>query len=111
MDDNTKTFLDFWATYKWPDPKPILYRLYYDDNGVPIAYSQEDLPGKYIDLTPEQYAEANSRVLVRDGKLIKKTTVVVSKLVPSDTGTTCHPSSVSIVVNSGPSRKWNLKTV
>lgn len=109
MDENTKNFLEFWETFVWPEPKPILYRLYYDDQGVPIAYAQEDLPGKYIELTPDQYAAADSRVLVRDGKLIKKSTVVTSKLVPSEEGTSCHLQSVAIVVNGNNSQKWKLK--
>jgi hypothetical protein len=65
-----KQFLDFWKTIKWPEIKPVFYRLYYDINGLPLFYSQEDLPGKYIDITPEQFALQNMAVRVVDEKLI-----------------------------------------
>ena len=45
-------FLDFWNNYKWTDHPPVYYRLYYSDEGEPLFYSHDDLPGKYIDITP-----------------------------------------------------------
>ena len=63
-------FLNFWNTIEWPKIDPVFYRLYYDDAGLPLFYSQEDLPGKYIDITPEQFALQNMAVRVVDEKLI-----------------------------------------
>jgi hypothetical protein len=111
MDENTRNFLDFWNNYTWPDPEPVFYRLYHDDDGNPIVYSMEDLPGKYIEITPEEYIEHSYRVCVKDNKLIKKPLNLIStkKLVPSDTGTSCHTNDVTIVVDVEHNQKWKLK--
>jgi hypothetical protein len=63
-------FLDFWKTIEWPEIKPVFYRLYYNNDGSPLFYSQEDLSGKFIDITPEQFALQNMSVQVIDEKLI-----------------------------------------
>ena len=57
-------FLDFWKAIEWPEIKPVYLRLYYDDSGLPLFYSHEDQPGKYIDLTPEQFALRDLQVRV-----------------------------------------------
>ena len=102
-------FLDFWKTIEWPEPKPIFYRLYHDDNGLPLFYSQDDLPGKYIDLTPEQFVSQNMAVRVVNGKIIQRRTSWVSKLVPADSGTLCHSQDVAIVVADQPGQYWKKK--
>jgi hypothetical protein len=101
---------EFWSIlHAVPEQKPIYYRLYYSDDGAPIAYSMEDLPGKYIDITPEEYCSSNFRVRVVNGKIVPLPSFVPSKLAPSTTGTACHPSDVSIVVNSElPHQCWKL---
>ena len=104
---------EFWAIlHAMPEPKPVFYRLYYNIDGTPIHYTMEDLPGTYIDVGPETFAIASMNVRVQNGKLIwlaNKTTT--KKLVPSDTGTPCHPDNVAIVVTeSQPHQKWKLKT-
>jgi hypothetical protein len=63
-------FLNCWNTIEWPEIKPVFYRLYYDDTGSPLFYSQEDLPGNCIDITPEQFALQDMAVRVVDEKLI-----------------------------------------
>ena len=62
-------FISIWQNVE--PPKPIFYRLYYNENGLPICYTMEDLPGKYIDIDQETYALADYSVRVVDEKLIK----------------------------------------
>lgn len=91
-------------------PTEPLRRLYHDDRGHPLFYSQEDLPGKYIDVTPTQFAIGSMRVRVRDGKLIENQRLSTPKLVPGDTGTPCHPHDVMIVVTENePHQRWQIK--
>ena len=66
-------FLEIWLTR--PDPKPIFYRLYYQDDGTLLYYSMEDLPGKYIDIDLATYQQYRSNVRVVDGKLLVIPTV------------------------------------
>ena len=110
MDENTQNFLEFWDTYTWPESKPVFFRLYYDDAGHPLCYSMEDHSGKYIEITAEQYAESSGRVIVKNGKLVKQYQTTTSKLVLAQHGTPCHLEDVTIVVDSEPNQKWNLKT-
>jgi hypothetical protein len=102
-------FLNFWTDYKWTDVKPVLYRLYYSDAGDPLFYSHEDLPGKYIDITPEQFALQDRSVRVVDGKIVRRQTARMSKLVPSESGTLCHINDVTIVVAGQPGQYWKKK--
>jgi len=102
---------EFWSIlHNMPAPQPVLFRLYYDQNGKPIQYSHQDLPGTYIDVDPKDFGSMN--VQVQDGRLIRlanKTTT--KKLVPGDAGTPCHPDNVAIVVSeSEPHQRWKLKT-
>jgi hypothetical protein len=83
-------FLEFWHNFKWPEITPVYRRLYYDDAGEPLFYSQEDLPGKYIEVTPEQFALQNTKVKVVNGKLVRQKTARMAKLVPAVSGTLCH---------------------
>jgi hypothetical protein len=106
---NEQEFLDFWKTIEWPEIKPVFYRLYHNDNGIPLFYSQEDLPGKYIDITPEQFALQNMSVRVTDAKIIQYKTIWVAKLVPADSGTVCHSQDVAIVVVDQPGQHWKKK--
>ena len=90
--------------------KPPLYRLYYDDQGLPLFYSQEDLPGKYVDVDRETYINPPKHVRVVDGILTVLNIVSVTRLHSGKTGTPCHPKDVSIVVSdTEPHIKWSLK--
>ena len=107
--NNNEIFEDFWKSYVWPEPAPIFYRLYYNDQGMPIAYSMEDQPGKYIEITAEQYAVSDPHVRVKNGQLIKPTTCAVSKLIPAADGTPCAVDNITIVENTQNNQKWKLK--
>ena len=50
--------------------KELEFRVYYDDAGNVVTYSTEDLPGKYIVITREQYNMARHDAKIKDGKLI-----------------------------------------
>ena len=109
MDDNTEIFQDFWKNYTWPEQAPVFYRLYYDDLGHPITYSMDELPGNYIDITPEQLVRAEQNVLVKNGKIIEVAPPAPPKLQKSDVhGTCCDPRDVAVVVTSTqPHQQWH----
>lgn len=108
-DNNTEIFLDFWANFSWPEPKPVFFRLYYDTKGDPVAYSMEDLPGNYIEITADQYVQADVHVRVVNGRIVPNKKITVYKLQPADNGTPCHPADVSIVVDENqPNQRWRL---
>ena len=111
--ETTENFWAVWNTFEWPEPKPVTYRLYYNEDGSPKCYTMDDLPGKYIEVDLETYINHTWNVRVEDGKLrilpIKKT---VNKLRPSlEGGIACHPSDVCVVTNLNQHHiKWNMTT-
>lgn len=107
---NDQEFLDFWKAIEWPEVKTIYYRLYYDDSGLPLFYSHDDQPGKYIDVTPEQFALRDMQVRVVDGVLKPRNRPAPPKLVPGDTGTPCYLNDVAVVVSAQEEhQRWKLK--
>jgi hypothetical protein len=103
---------EFWAIlHNVPEPKPIFYRLYYNDNGSPIIYGMEELPGNYIEVDQPTYVLAPFNVRVTDGKLVYiKPVITVKKLQPTDlNGTACDPCNVCVVVDTNsPHVKWTI---
>lgn len=110
MNENAQNLLEAMAHFKWPEPRPVSYRLYYDGHGKPVVYSMEDLPGDYIEVDAETYAISSFWMRVVDQKLIPVLpTVTVQKLQPSDNGTACDPRDVCVVVTEQQSHiKWSL---
>ena len=110
MSDMTEE--EFWAILKdIPEPKPIFYRLYYNDDGSPIIYSMEVLPGNYIEVDPSTYALAPFNVKVINDKLTYiKPAITVKKLQPNDrNGTTCDPRDICVVVDTDQTHtKWTM---
>lgn len=102
---------EFWDILQAPVISyPIFYRLYHD-NGVPLFFSMEDLPGTYIEIDHETYSRNNSNVRIHNGCMIEFSQNIVSKLAPGKTGTPCHPDDVSIVVASDqPHQRWSKQT-
>ena len=90
----------FGALENMPEPKPVFYRLYHDEQGRPLFYSMEDVPGTYIEISQEEYAQGKSNIRVKNGRIVEVTWQTAEKLTPSDTGTQCHVKDVAIVVNS-----------
>jgi hypothetical protein len=108
--NNNEIFEQFWHDFKWPDPVPIFYRVYYGEPGEPLVYSMEELPGKYIEITAEQFAASDPHARVQGGKLVRPQVAAVSKLTPAVVGTPCDPTNLSIVVaESQSNRKWKLR--
>lgn len=102
---------EFWAVLAaMPEPQPVFYRLYHNQ-GVPVCYSMEHMPGDYVEIDAETFARSPSNVRVRDGKLVEQQWKTTSKLVPSDTGTPCHPEDICIVVDPRFEHQcWSKKT-
>jgi hypothetical protein len=103
---------EFWAAlHNLPGAAPIFYRLYYNDDGSPIIYSMEELPGNYIEVDQQTYVLSAFNVRVVDSKLVYiKPVITVKKLQPNlVTGITCAPQDVCVIVDSDqPHVKWNI---
>ena len=94
-----------------PVPKSLVYKLYHDDQGLPLFYSMEDLPGNWIEIDQSVFSRSPSHVRVIDGKLVEQRWRKTSKLVPGDHGTACHVDDVMIVVDqSQPHIKWSKQS-
>ena len=102
----------FWSIlHNMPEPLPVSYRLYHDDQGRPLFYSMETVPGTYIEIDQATFARSASNVRVRDGKLIEITWATTTKLVPGNSGSPCHPDNVAVIVTEDrPHTKWSRKT-
>ena len=109
---------DFWAAFgDWqtglePSTEPVR-RLYYNEQGQPLFYSADDLPGTYLDVDVRTFMEASMQVRVQEGKLIKLDRYRhVNKLVPDpESGTCCDPTDVSVVVDvTEPHQRWRLQS-
>ena len=101
--------------FEAPKIVPPEFRLYYDDTGRVICYTCEKLPGKYIVVDKDTFAEGRPDIRVVDGKVSKaKQRAVVSKLVKSNEGKACATEDISIVVNAeeytGKITFWKLET-
>ena len=101
---------DFWAALAPADPPRVFYRLYYDEQGLPLFYSMQNAPGNYIEIDFEMYTNPPAHVRVVDGKLKILKTNQVPRLVPASVGTCCAPTDVCVVVDESiPHIKWSLK--
>ena len=107
----TENFWRAWAE-PWPEPPPVFYRLYHDEQGRPVCYTMEDLPGTYIEIDQATYAQSLPNVRVVNGQIqTLKQSVTVDKLQPSHTGICCHPNDVCVIVTQNqPHIFWNTKT-
>lgn len=94
-----------------PEPLQPFYRLYHDNQGLPLFYSMADEPGTYIEIDQATYARNASNVRVRDGRLVEVTWATATKLIPGNCGTPCHPDNVAVVVaEDQPHTRWSKKT-
>jgi len=83
------------------------YRVYYREDGSIITYTTQDLPGKYIVIEQEVYAQFRQDVVVKDGQLYNPNrTTQFRKLVPSTEGTETLADDITII---GQGQQWELK--
>jgi hypothetical protein len=106
-DDN-----DYVVIWEAPVIVPTEFRLYYDDNGHVVSYSCGKHEGNYIVIDALTYAIARPDVRVIDGKISTVSeSMVVSKLMPADTGIKCASEDISIVVDDSyidETTQWKL---
>lgn len=111
MTENNDDYVIIWEA---PVIVPPVFKLYYDESGKVVCYSCEDLEGDYIVIDALTYAEARPDIRVVDGKISKVArSMIVSKLMPGDTGTTCASEDISIIVDDeydGETTTWKLNT-
>jgi hypothetical protein len=104
---------EFWAIWQAGEQQTLPeleYRLYYDENGFPLFYSTENLPGIYILVDQETYLNGPKHIRVIDGKIVEAKIAWTKKIIPSAQGISCHPLDVCIVVDpEQPHVKWKLK--
>jgi hypothetical protein len=102
----------FWSIlHNMPEPLPVSYRLYHDDQGRPLFYSMETVPGTYIEIDQATFARSASNVRVRDGRLVEITWATTTKLVPGNSGSPCHPDNVAVIVTEDqPHTRWSKRT-
>ena len=107
----TENFWQVWNSFTWPEPAPVSYRCYYQDDGTVDFYTMEDLPGNYIEVEQQVYVLAPMPARVIDGQLtIVKPKTTVQKLKPTTgTDTQCHVKDVSVVVDTN-GTYWNYQT-
>jgi len=91
-----------------PQTPTVFYRLYHDDQGRPLFYSMEDLPGTYIEIDQDTFCRSSPWVRVRDGQLcIYEPWKHRQKLRPDSQGTACCAEDVAIVTQDCTNQKWS----
>jgi hypothetical protein len=107
MTDENKEL--FW---EYVPPQPVEFRLYYDEKGSIITYTCEKLPGNYLVIDAQVFAECRPDLTVVNGKLVKLVPeVFLSLLTKSDNGTKCASEDVTILVSDdyiGDTTHWEL---
>jgi len=94
-----------------PEPQPLTYRLYHDDQGLLLFYSMDRVPGNYIEITAKQFHAGATNVRVKDGQLVTVKFTTTTVLDHSDHGVPCHPDNVAIVVTTEQEHQcWSKRT-
>jgi hypothetical protein len=92
--------------------KQYEYRVYYNDDGSIITYTTDNLSGRYLVITKEEYARADHTMVVIDNKLYSKSDFrTISKYIKSGTGIKTSKYSINIIDNSEDSNCWEYVTL
>lgn len=107
-------FLQALAAFNWNQSEQRSeFRLYYNpEDGTPLHYSMEDLPGTFIVVDSQTFNEMRYDIVVRDEKIIRISVPQSWKLVHSDTGDyACHANDITLVVGNDYPKKqhWTAK--
>ena len=110
MNETEKNFWEVWNNFHPPEAKPIVYRAYYNEEGIVCGYSTEEWPGNYVEIDRETYVcYPDARVVDGVFRPIQKRHLI-EKLQPSDSGIACDPQDICVIVNADkPHTKWNTK--
>jgi hypothetical protein len=100
---------EFWAALTPIPPNKTQYRLYYDQNGLPLKYSVDEEPGNYIEVTAFEYLKASFKLKVKDEVIVYLKEPAVPKLVISTHGTATHLDDITVLSDSVVNNKWSLK--
>lgn len=93
------------------EPQPVQqmeYRLYHDDQGQPLFYSMQDLPGRYITVDANTYAQGRYDIRVINGQIKLPTRSRPGKIKPADSGVACHPTN-AMIIKSDSTCYWKLQ--
>jgi hypothetical protein len=105
-----KEFFSIWQSQVSAPTADPEYRLYHDENGFPLFFSMEQVPGNYIVVDQETYHNGPKHIRVVNGKIVVYKTIFAKKLVPSTEGVACAVEDVCIVVDvDQPHVTWCLK--
>lgn len=103
---------NFWQALEQVDfgpAKAIEYRVYYNDNNDIVAYSNDDLPYKYIIVDKDIWNQNRFDLKIRDGALVQLKGNY-AKMIPKAGGQPCHPSDITIPVDAqSPNIQWSKK--
>ena len=91
-------------------PTKFEFRLYYDSEGNPVTYASEDLPGDYLVVDQDTYSQGRYDIRIVDGEIVPlRDFVYYNKMIPSDSGTACHPDN-ALLVEPESTSFWSTKT-
>lgn len=110
-EETTKNFWAVWNSFVWPEIRTAEPRLYYSDDGSPINYTMEDLPGQYITITSLEFMARRWDVKVIDGQLHPNIAPIRSDRLVKDpaSGTPCHPQDITLIVSDDQfCQRWRL---
>jgi len=103
-------FWSIWQSSAPAEPPKIEYRLYHDEDGYPMFYSMEDVPGMYLVVDQETFLNGPKHIRVVDGKIVEKQICWTKKLAPAQQGVSCDPRDVCVIVDPDqPHVNWRLK--
>lgn len=111
MDQGLEEFLKAWNTVaaQTPPPRPLEYRVYYNPTtGEILHYTNDPLEGEYIIVDKDFFEKCRFDWRIKNGKPVAPQPKI-SKLQPSQDGTACNPSDITIVARPGePAQHWKL---